>query len=190
MEWHHALGLSRPSCSSTSTAGRARALRARRVRHPVRLRPLGWQEIEGIHNRGDFDLGRHQEFSGKKLEYFDQADERALLPYVVETSAGADRATLAVLVNAYREETVEGETRRRCSGFHPAVAPIKAGVFPLVKKDGMPELATALVSRPARALPGVLRRQRRDRPALPPAGRGRHAVLHHGRRRHDGGSGP
>ncbi len=105
--------------------------------------PFGWQEIEGIHNRGDFDLGRHQEFSGKKLEYFDQAANERYLPYIVETSAGADRVTLTLLVDAYREEEVEGETRV-VLGLHPAVAPIKAGVFPLVKKDGMPELATAL----------------------------------------------
>src|ERR671921_116556 len=105
--------------------------------------PFGWQEIEGIHNRGDFDLGRHQEFSGKKLEYFDQASNQRYLPNIVETSAGADRVTLTLLVDAYREEEVEGETRV-VLGLSPAVAPIKAGVFPLVKKDGMPELATTL----------------------------------------------
>ena len=105
--------------------------------------PFGWQEIEGVHNRGDFDLGRHQEFSGKKLEYFDQAGNERYLPYIVETSAGADRVTLTLLVDAYREEEVEGETRV-VLGLHPAVAPIKAGVFPLVRKDGMPELATEL----------------------------------------------
>ena len=105
--------------------------------------PFGWQEIEGIHNRGDFDLGRHQEYSGKKLEYFDQAANERYLPYIVETSAGADRVTLTLLVDAYREEEVEGETRV-VLGLHPALAPIKAGVFPLVKKDGMPEVATEL----------------------------------------------
>ncbi len=108
---------------------------------------LGFQEIEGVHNRGDFDLMRHQEFSGKKLEYFDQPANRRYVPYVIETSVGADRVTLAVLVNSYREETVEGETEgRTVLGLHPSLAPIKAGVFPLVKKDGMPEFATALAS--------------------------------------------
>jgi glycyl-tRNA synthetase len=102
--------------------------------------PFGWQEIEGIHNRSDYDLGRHQEYSGKKLEYFDQAANERYLPFIVETSAGADRVTLTTLVDAYREEVVEGETRV-VLGFHPDIAPIKAGVFPLVKKDGMPELA-------------------------------------------------
>ncbi len=108
---------------------------------------LGFQEIEGVHNRGDFDLMRHQEFSGKKLEYFDQPTNRRYVPYVIETSVGADRVTLAVLVNSYREETVEGETEgRTVLGLHPALAPIKAGVFPLVKKDGMPEFATSLAA--------------------------------------------
>jgi glycyl-tRNA synthetase len=103
--------------------------------------PFGWQEIEGVHNRTDFDLGRHQQYSGKKLEYFDQAASQRYIPYIVETSAGADRVTLTLMVDAYREETVEDETRV-VLGFHPALSPIKAGVFPLVKKDGMPELAT------------------------------------------------
>ncbi|MFI5249632.1 MAG: glycine--tRNA ligase [Gemmatimonadales bacterium] len=108
---------------------------------------LGFQEIEGVHNRGDFDLTRHQEYSGKKLEYFDQPTNRRYVPYVIETSVGADRVTLAVLVNSYREETVEGETEgRTVLGLHPALAPIKAGVFPLVKKDGMPEFATSLAA--------------------------------------------
>ncbi len=103
---------------------------------------LGFQEIEGVHHRGDFDLGRHQEFSGKKLEYFDQPNNRRFVPFVVETSVGADRTALAVLVNGYREEEVEGESEGRVVlGLNPAIAPIKAGVFPLVKKDGMPEMA-------------------------------------------------
>ena len=86
-------------------------------------------------------------------------------------------------MNAYREETVEGEDEgRTVLGLHPSLAPIKAGVFPLVKKDGMPELATKLADDLRAALPGVLRRDGRDRPALPPPGRSRHAVLHHGRR--------
>jgi glycyl-tRNA synthetase len=103
---------------------------------------LGFQEIEGVHNRGDFDLTQHQQFSGKKLEYFDQPNNRRFVPYVVETSVGADRTALAVLVNGYREEAVEGESEgRTVLGLDPSLAPIKAGVFPLVKKDGMPEMA-------------------------------------------------
>jgi glycyl-tRNA synthetase len=106
---------------------------------------LGFQEIEGVHHRGDFDLGRHQEYSGKKLEYYDQPNNRRYVPFVIETSVGADRVTLAALTNAYREEEVPGESEGRVVlGLHPAIAPIKAGIFPLVKKDGMPEYAERL----------------------------------------------
>ncbi|HEX7241109.1 MAG TPA: glycine--tRNA ligase [Longimicrobiaceae bacterium] len=103
----------------------------------------GWGEVEGIHNRTDFDLRRHQEFSGKRLEYIDAAKGERYLPYIIETSVGADRITLAVLFDAYREEEVEGETRV-VLGIKPSLAPIKAGIFPLVKKDGMSERATAI----------------------------------------------
>src|SRR5881398_267662 len=102
--------------------------------------PFGWQEFEGIHNRTNFDLSRHQEFSGKKLEYLDPATNERFVPYVVETSAGADRTALVVMVDAYSEEEIEGE-KRVVMRFHPALAPLKAAVFPLVNKDGMPELA-------------------------------------------------
>ena len=100
----------------------------------------GWGEIEGIHNRTDFDLGRHQEFSGKRLEYIDPASNERYLPFIIETSAGADRVALAVLADGYREEEVEGETRV-VLGISPKLAPLKTGVFPLVKRDGMPERA-------------------------------------------------
>lgn len=103
--------------------------------------PFGWQEFEGIHNRTDFDLRRHQEFSGKKLEYVNPVDRTdRYIPYVVETSAGADRTTLVVLADAYREEDLEGETRV-VLGLQPRLAPIKVAVLPLVRKDGLPELA-------------------------------------------------
>ncbi|MBX7118655.1 MAG: glycine--tRNA ligase [Gemmatimonadaceae bacterium] len=106
---------------------------------------LGFQEIEGVHNRSDFDLTQHQQFSGKKLEYVDQVANKRYVPYVIETSVGADRVTLAILVNAYREEAVPGEQEGRVvMGFHPALAPIKAGIFPLTKKDGQPEMAERL----------------------------------------------
>ncbi|HXQ27898.1 MAG TPA: glycine--tRNA ligase [Gemmatimonadales bacterium] len=102
--------------------------------------PFGWNEFEGIHNRADFDLSRHQQFSGKKLEYLDPATNERFIPYVVETSAGADRTALAVLCDAYHEEEVAGETRVVLR-LHPALAPIKVAVLPLVNKDGMPEFA-------------------------------------------------
>jgi glycyl-tRNA synthetase len=103
----------------------------------------GWGEIEGIHNRTDFDLRRHQEYSGKRLDYIDPGTQKRFLPYIIETSAGADRVTLAVLANGYREEEVEGETRV-VLGLTPSLAPLKTGVFPLVKKDGMPERAARI----------------------------------------------
>jgi glycyl-tRNA synthetase len=107
-----------------------------------------------VHNRGDFDLMRHQEYSGKKLEYFDQPNNRRFVPFVVETSVGADRTALAVLVNAYTEESVEGEDEgRTVLRLHPSLAPIKAGVFPLVKKDGMPEFATKLAAELRQSFP-------------------------------------
>ncbi len=102
--------------------------------------PFGWQEFEGIHNRTDFDLSRHQEYSGKKLEYMDPITKDRFVPYIIETSLGADRLTLVVLADAYREEEVKGE-KRVVLGLNPAIAPIKVGIFPLVKKDGMPEFA-------------------------------------------------
>ena len=142
MSWHHALGLA-PAKLRWHEHGPTELAHYARAAYDIEYEfPFGWNEIEGIHNRGDFDLGRHQQHSGKKLEYFDQGAGERYLPFIVETSAGADRVTLTVLVDAYREEQVEGETRV-VLGFHPAVAPIKAAILPLVKKDGMPELAMA-----------------------------------------------
>jgi glycyl-tRNA synthetase len=105
-----------------------------------------WSELEGIANRGDFDLSRHAEFSGEKLEYFDQASGERYVPHVIEPAAGADRAMLAFLVDAYDEEFVEREgtgegERRTVLRLHPRLAPVKAAVLPLVGKDGQPELA-------------------------------------------------
>ena len=110
------------------------------------LFPIGWSELEGIANRGDFDLSRHAEFSGEKLEYFDQASGERYVPHVIEPAAGADRATLAFLVDAYDEEVVEREgtgegEKRTVLRLHPRLAPVKAAVLPLVNKDGQPELA-------------------------------------------------
>ena len=102
--------------------------------------PFGWGEIEGIHNRTDFDLGRHQEFSGKSQQYFDDETKEKFIPYIIETSAGASRSFMAFLVDAYYEEKVKDEVRNVLR-FHPKLAPIKAAILPLVNKDGMPEIA-------------------------------------------------
>jgi hypothetical protein len=105
---------------------------------------IGWKEFEGIHNRTDYDLARHQEYSGKRLEYIDPASNERYIPYVVETSMGVDRTLLVLLADAYREEEVEGE-KRVLLALKPKLAPLKAAVFPLVKKDGMPEIAMKLM---------------------------------------------
>ena len=109
--------------------------------------PFGTSELEGIANRTDFDLGRHMEASGKDLRYFDvqqtDPDRRRYLPHVIEPSAGADRATLAFLCDAYAEDEVGGETRTVLR-LHPRLAPVKVAVFPLIRKAGMPECALGL----------------------------------------------
>ncbi len=102
--------------------------------------PFGWGEIEGIHNRTDFDLSRHEQFSGKSQKYFDEAAKEKYIPFIIETSAGASRSFMAFFVDAYYEEEVNGEVRSVLR-FHPKLAPIKAAILPLVNKDGMPEVA-------------------------------------------------
>ncbi len=102
--------------------------------------PFGWKELEGIHNRTDFDLSRHAEATGKDLSYFDEPTKTKFIPYIIETSAGCDRTLLVLLVDAYQEEEVKGETRVVLK-FSPKIAPVKVAVFPLVNKDGMPEIA-------------------------------------------------
>ncbi|MFL5818280.1 MAG: glycine--tRNA ligase [Conexibacter sp.] len=107
------------------------------------LFPIGWSELEGIADRGDFDLSRHAEHAKEKLEYVDTASGDRYVPHVIEPAAGADRATLAFLVDAYDEEQLENETRTVLR-FHPKLAPVKVAVMPLVKKDGQPEVAREL----------------------------------------------
>jgi glycyl-tRNA synthetase len=105
--------------------------------------PFGIEEIEGIHSRTDFDLKQHQEYSGKNMEYIDQLTNERYIPYVVETSAGCDRLFLALLADAYTEDTVDGDERVVLK-LSPKVAPVKAAVLPLMKKGGMAERASAL----------------------------------------------
>jgi len=103
--------------------------------------PFGWKELEGIHNRTDYDLRRHMEYSKKDLTYLDDLREgERYIPYVIETSAGLTRTVLTVLADAYDEDEVEGE-KRVVMRLHPELAPITVGVFPLVKKDGLAEMA-------------------------------------------------
>lgn len=110
--------------------------------------PFGWGEIEGVHNRTDYDLSRHEEFSGKSLKYFDDETKEKFTPFIIETSAGASRSFMAFLVDAYAEEqapTADGKMETRVVlKLHPKLAPIKAAVFPLVNRDGMPEIAKSI----------------------------------------------
>ncbi len=107
--------------------------------------PFGFKELEGIHSRTDFDLKQHEEFSGKKLQYFDHEDNASYIPYVLETSIGLDRMFLAVFSNALVEETLENNTTRTVLKLPAVLAPTKAAVFPLVKKDGLPEVAKQII---------------------------------------------
>jgi len=103
--------------------------------------PFGWNELEGIHNRTDFDLKRHSEYSGKDLTYLEDQTKERYIPYIIETSAGLTRSVLMVLSDAYEEERIDENDSRTVLRFHPKVAPVTVGVFPLVKKDGLAELA-------------------------------------------------
>ena len=105
--------------------------------------PFGWQELEGIHNRGNFDLTQHQELSGKSLEYFDQAKNEKYVPFVIETAIGCDRLALTVMCDAYREEVSEKQGKedvRVVFGFHPTLAPVQVAVLPLSKKPNLQEV--------------------------------------------------
>jgi glycyl-tRNA synthetase len=144
MEWVKSLGITPSKLRFHEHADDELAHYAKKAFDIEYELPFGWQEFEGIHNRTDFDLSRHEEHSGKRMEYIDPTDrDKRYIPYIIETSAGADRTALVVLADAYREEEVEGE-QRVVLGLHPKLAPIKAAIFPLVKKDGLPEIAVKI----------------------------------------------
>jgi len=102
--------------------------------------PFGWSELEGVANRTDFDLKRHAEYSGKDLSFYDEETKERFVPYVIEPAVGVDRILLILMLDAYDEDVAEGETRAVLR-FKPCVAPVKAAVFPLLRKDGQPEKA-------------------------------------------------
>ncbi|MDZ7374140.1 MAG: glycine--tRNA ligase [candidate division KSB1 bacterium] len=140
MQWYVDLGI-RPSKLRFHQHGKDELAHYAAAAYDIQYEfPFGWRELEGIHNRTDFDLSRHMQYSGKDQRYFDDVTRERYIPYIIETSAGADRTVLTVLADAYDEEEVEGETRVLLR-LHPKLAPIKIGVFPLVKRDGMPEVA-------------------------------------------------
>jgi len=145
MEWHKGLGIREEKLRFHEHGPDELAHYAKKAFDIEYEFPFGWKEFEGIHNRTDFDLARHQEYSGKRLEYIDAGTNERFLPYVVETSMGVDRTALVLLADAYREEEVDGDTRVVLA-LNPSIAPIKAAVFPLVKKDGMPEIAEKIAA--------------------------------------------
>lgn len=107
--------------------------------------PFGFKEVEGIHSRTDFDLNQHQEFSGKKIQYFDPERNESYVPYVVETSIGLDRMFLVLMSNCLVEEQLEGDQSRTVLKLPPALAPYQCAILPLVKKDGLPEVARRIM---------------------------------------------
>ncbi len=142
--WHHEIGI-RPEKLRQHAHGPNELAHYAKTAIDIEYEfPFGWQELEGVHNRTDFDLSRHQEFSGKRLLYIDPGSGERFVPYVVETAMGVGRAALVALVDAYREEEVEGQPRV-VLGLDPRLAPIKAAVFPLMKKFGQPEIARELL---------------------------------------------
>ncbi|MDO5036431.1 MAG: glycine--tRNA ligase [Porphyromonas sp.] len=107
--------------------------------------PFGFKEVEGIHSRTDFDLKQHEEHSGKRLRYYDPERKESYIPYIIETSIGVDRMILSILSGSYKEEKLENGETRVVLKFPPALAPVKVAVFPLVRKDGLPEIAEKII---------------------------------------------
>jgi glycyl-tRNA synthetase len=143
MKWHHALGLGENKHKFHDHLKLAHyANAACDIEFEF---PFGFKELEGIHSRTDFDLKKHESFSGKKLQYFDPELNESYVPYVVETSIGLDRLFLAVMSQAYKEEKLEDGTSRVVLSIPYALAPIKAAILPLVNKDGLPEKADEIV---------------------------------------------
>ena len=152
-----------------------------------------WGELEGIANRTDFDLKTHSEHSGQDLSYFDQAKNDRYVPYVIEPAAGLTRSLMAFLIESYAEDeapnTKGGVDTRVVLRLDPRLSPVKAAVLPLSRNEALSPEGPRPRRRAAPELERRVRRRRRDRPPLPPPGRDRHAVLHHGRLRHPRGPG-
>ncbi len=140
MEWYFSAGIKKENLRFHQHEKKELAFYAKTAYDVEYNFPFGWKEIEGIHNRTDFDLSRHSQATGKDLSYFDEETKEKFIPYIIETSAGVDRTMLVLLVDGYYEEEVKGE-KRAVLALDPKIAPIKAGIFPLVKRDNMPEVA-------------------------------------------------
>ncbi len=143
LSWYYELGIDKEKLRLREHAKDELAHYAKQATDVEYEFPFGWKELEGIHDRTDFDLSRHIEATKKNLTYLDPTTNERFIPFIIETSAGCDRTLLVLLVDAYHEEEVKGE-KRVVLKFNPKLAPVKVAVFPLVKKDGMPEIATEL----------------------------------------------
>jgi glycyl-tRNA synthetase len=144
MKWHHALGLGKENYRFHDHLNLAHYANAA---CDIQFNfPMGFKELEGIHSRTDFDLKNHERFSGKKLQYFDSEDNQSFIPFVVETSVGLDRMFLSVLASSYKEEKLEDGSERVVLSIPPALAPSKVAILPLIKKDGLPEKADAIMN--------------------------------------------
>jgi len=143
MKWHQSLGMGKENYRFHNHENLAHYANAAA---DIEFKfPFGFKELEGIHSRTNFDLKAHQEFSGKKIQYFDPEINESYVPYVVETSIGLDRMLLAVLSHSFREEKLENGESRVVLKIPPLLAPLKAAVLPLTKKDGMPEKAREII---------------------------------------------
>jgi len=155
LAWYQAYGVSPERLRIREHAADELAHYAKRAIDVEYRFPFGWKELEGIHNRGDFDLSRHSDESGESLAYFDPATETSFIPWVVEAAAGADRAAFTFLIDAYREEEVRGE-KRVLLALNPELAPYKVAVLPLLKKrDDLVEKAHAIRDGLAKEFPAV-----------------------------------
>ena len=142
LKWHHALGL---GIDKYRFHDHEKLAHYADAATDIEFRfPFGFKELEGIHSRTDFDLGSHEQYAGKKLQYFDTEQKKSYTPYVLETSIGLDRMFLAVFASAYTEEVLKDESKRVVLKIPPALAPTKVAVLPLLKKDGLPEVARTI----------------------------------------------
>ncbi len=139
MKWHQSIGLNPKRLQLYRQKKQELAHYAKEAFDIQYEFPFGWQELEGLHNRTDFDLNRHQKYSGKSLEYFEEGTKEKFVPYIIETSVGCDRTLLACLIDAYEEEE-----ERTVLRFHPKIAPVKAAFFPLIKNAELEGIARKL----------------------------------------------
>ncbi len=146
IQWHQGLGLRKEKLRFHQHGPNELAHYAKAAFDIQYEFPFGWQEIEGVHHRSDFDLKQHEQYSGKKLSVFDEATKASYVPYIIETSVGCDRALLTLLVDGYHEEEVAGSGSEEAGlrvvlKLHKRIAPVKVALFPLMKKEGLPERA-------------------------------------------------